>query len=229
MHTINTAPVRGEEKAAENRRTISVTGQAEVTTSPDLAIVSVAVETAAPKAAAAVRENAARSAKVAAALKGLMGKEDKITTTRYSLDPRYQQTKPGEASEPQIIGYVARNEVQLETRKGDDVGAFIEAANPAGANRVSGLQFTLSDRNEQLRAALQKAGAEARAQAESVASALGVKLKSVFSATTTTTPIVQPRRFESFGMAAAQARPPTPIEPGTVMVSANLQVTYEIE
>jgi hypothetical protein len=220
---------RADDKASDNRRTILVTGQGEVTGAPDLAIVAVAVETTAPKAADAVNENATRSANVAAALKALIEKDDKLTTTRYSLDPRYEPVKPGQPSEPRITGYVAHNEVQVETHKIDGVGTLIDAAIAAGANHVSSLQFTLSNRNEPLRAALEKAGAEARAQAESVAKALGVKLKGVVSATTSTAPVVQPRFFEGRAMAAMEVRPPTPIEPGTVSVSANLQVMYEIE
>ncbi len=217
-----------DDKPAATRRTISVTGQGEVTAAPDLVILTIAVETTAATAGAAVNENAKRSGAVIAALKGLIAKDDKLTTAHYALEPRYQPGKPGEASEPRIIGYVARNEVQVETHKIDGVGALIDAANTAGANRISGLQFTLSNRNEQLRAALEKAGAEARAQADSVAKALGVTLKEVTSATTSTGPVIQPRYFDR-GMAAMEARAPTPIEPGTVSVSATLQVTYAIE
>jgi uncharacterized protein len=226
---VGTHSVRADEKAPERQRTISVTGQAEVDAAPDLAQLAVAVETTAPKAADAVYDNATRSTKVAAALKALIGTNDKITTTRYALEPRYESVKPGERTEPRIVGYVARNEVQVETHAIDTTGKLIDAAIDAGANRVNSLQFTLSNRNESLRAALQKAGAEARAQAESVAAVLGVKLKGVASATTTT---AAPRYFEArgfTGMAAMEARAPTPIEPGTVSVSATLQVTYEIE
>jgi uncharacterized protein YggE len=219
---------RAGDNAPTPQRTISVTGQGEVTASPDLVTLTVAVETAAPSAAAAVSENAKRSAAVVSAVKELIGKEDKVTTSRYSLEPRYQSSKPGEVAEPRITGYVARNEVQVETHKIEGVGALIDAANRAGANRISGLQFTLSDRNEQLRAALEKAASEARAQAESVAKALGVTLKQVASATTSTGPVIQPRYFDR-GVAAMEARAPTPIEPGTVSVSATLQVTYTIE
>jgi len=218
-----------DDKAGDNRRTIAVTGQGEVSAAPDLAIVAVAVETTADKASDAVGQNAARSAKVAAALKALIKKDDTLTTTRYSLEPRYEQTKPGQPVEPRIIGYVAHNEVQVETHQIDSVGTLLDGAIAAGANRVSNLQFTLSNRNAQLRSALEKAGLEARAQAESVATALGVKLKNVVSATTSTAPIIQPRLFEGRAMAAMSASPPTPIEPGTVSVSAVLQVTYEIE
>src|SRR5512136_1148859 len=95
-----TRAVRADDKAPERQRTISVTGQAEVDAAPDLAQLAVAVETTAPKAADAVRDNATRSTKVAAALKGLIGEKDKITTTRYALEPRYESVKPGERSEP---------------------------------------------------------------------------------------------------------------------------------
>jgi uncharacterized protein YggE len=225
---LSAPPARADDTAAATRRTITVTGQGEVTASPDLVILTVAVETAAPRAATAVGENAKRSAAVVGALKSLVGKGDKVTTSRYSLEPRYQSNKPGEVTEPRIAGYVARNDVQVETHNVDGVGALIDAANRAGANRISGLQFALSDRSEQLRAALEKAGSEARAQAESVAKALGVTLKHVASATTSTGPVIQPRYFER-GVAAMEARAPTPIEPGVVSVSATLQVTYTID
>jgi uncharacterized protein YggE len=215
-----------QEKGPDGRRTISVSGVGEISAAPDLATLSVAVETTSTKAAEAVQDNAARSAKVASALRGLLGKEDKLSTTNYALEPRYDQGKrePGEA---RIIGYVARNEVQVEVHHIEAVGTLIDAAIAAGANRISGLQFTLSNRNAQLQAALQKAAGEARAQAESVAAALGVKLKQLLSATTSTGPIY-PRRYD-FAMATAEARAPTPIEPGAVSVSATLQVTYEVE
>ena len=126
-----------DDKAGEGRRTIVVTGQGEVTAAPDLVIVAVAVETTADKATEAVGQNAARSAKVAAALKALIKKDDTLTTTRYSLEPRYEQTKPGQPVEPRIIGYIARNEVQVETHQIDSVGALLDGAISAGANRVS--------------------------------------------------------------------------------------------
>ncbi|TMA50588.1 MAG: DUF541 domain-containing protein, partial [Deltaproteobacteria bacterium] len=88
-------------------------------------------------------------------------------------------------------------------------------------------RFSLSQRSEQLGAALEKAGASARAQAESAARGLGVKLKRVLSASVQPQAIVMPRRFEA--MAAEARAPSTPIEPGEATVSATLQVVYEIE
>lgn len=183
------------------KRTITVTGEGEVNASPDLAIVSFAVETTAPKAREAVDENARKSGALAEALKKGLQDKDKISTTRYSLDPVYEQHERGSNRPPSISGYVARNEVRLEVHAIDTVGALIDVATEAGANRVSDLQFTLDDRASYLHDALQSAGQEAQNQAKSVAAALGVKLKEVISATTSTPPIVLPRRYQGVGMA----------------------------
>jgi uncharacterized protein YggE len=217
-----------DEKAGEQRRTISVTGKGEVKAAPDRVALSFAVETTAARAADAVGENAKRSAAVAAAVKSLLGADDTVTTTRYSIEPRYETPRPGEAREPRITGYVAHNEVAVESRQIDRVGALIDAATGAGANRIGGLQLTLSKQAELVRAAIEKAGADARGQAESVAKGLGVRLKGVLSASTSPAPVPVFRRFEASGM-VAEARAPTPIEPGELTVSATLQVTYEIE
>lgn len=219
----------GADEKIELRHTISVTGQGEVKAAPDLVQISFAVETTAARAGDAATENAKRSAAVSAAVKPLLNSKDTVTTTRYGLEPRYENPKPGEVREPHIIGYVARNEVQVESRKIDAVGALIDAATSAGANRISGLQFSLSQRSEAQRAALEKAGAEARAQAEAIAKGLGVQLKGVVSATASPAPVAIPRYFEGRVMAASEAHAPTPIEPGELTVTVTLQVTYAIE
>jgi uncharacterized protein len=215
---------------APARRTISVSADGEVTAAPDLAILSFAVETTAHEASKAAADNASKSATVAAAVKKQLGEKDKITTTRYSLEPTYERREPGSPAPPAISGYVSRNEVRVETRRIDEVGQLIDVATRAGANRVSGLEFTLDDRADELREALLKAGREARQQAETVAQALGVTLKQVVSASTSSAPIIMPRDTQRFSMAAAMERSaPTPVEPGEIIVRASLQVTYEIE
>jgi len=222
----STAAIAGE---SPQQRTITVTGEGEVSASPDLAIVSFAVETTAAAAREAVDENARKSAALAEALKKKLQDKDKISTTRYSLDPVYEQRDRGSSAPPAITGYVARNEVRVELHAIDTVGVLIDVATEAGANRVSDLQFTLDDRASFLHDALQSAGRAAHAQAMSVATALGVKLKQVVSATTSSPPIVAPRRYQSVGMAMAESRAPTPMEPGEVSVQATLYVVYEIE
>jgi uncharacterized protein len=215
------------EAPAETRRTITVTGQSEMKGRPDRVVVSFAVETVAARAGDAAAENAKRSAAVAEAVKKLLGPNDTVATTHYAVDPRYDQPKPGEAHEPRIAGYVARNEVEVTSGRPDQVGTLIDAATTAGANRVGGLLFTLASRDDLLRRALEQAGADARAQADSLARGLGVRVKGIVSASTSTGPPVMPRRFEVAEMSAM--RTPTPIEAGEATVTATVQVTFEIE
>ncbi|HYD50495.1 MAG TPA: SIMPL domain-containing protein [Terriglobales bacterium] len=210
-------------------RTISVNGHAEISAAPDRVTLSVAVETEGDQAAAAVQENAQRSAKVIAALKQLIGSDDRVTTTGYSVHPRYTTARPGEPVEPKIIGYTASNTVAVESRRIEAAGKLIDAAVSAGANRISQLRFTLADRAPYLRTALEQAGREAQAQAESIAAALGVELRGVLSAATSGPPIVQSKHFESYQMAAMRtADAASPIESGDVTVAADVQVVYEI-
>jgi len=209
------------------RRTIAVSGQGEVRATPDRAQLSFAVETTAVKAGEAAAENARRSAAVAAAVKPLAG-SGAVATTRYSIEPRYETARPGEVREPRITGYVVRNDVRVTDAPIEQVGPLIDAAVAAGANRVGGLQFSFAKQDELMRGALEKAGADAHAQAESVARGLGVRLKGVVSATTGSRPVPVQPRLEAMAVAEARAMP-TPIEPGEATVSATLQVTYEIE
>lgn len=211
------------------RRTIEVTGQGEVKAAPDLAVVSFAVETTAVTAGAAGADNARKSTALADAIKKEIGSNGKVSTTRYSLDPVYEQRERGAVTAPpRITGYVARNQVRAETHAIDSVGTLIDAATAAGANRVDGLEFTLEQRTAAQNDALQRAGQDARRQAEAAATALSVTLGKVLSATVSGAPIVIPRPYAMMRM-AADTSAPTPVEAGDVTVNATLQVIYEIQ
>ena len=224
---ILTTGVQAEEPAA-GPRTISVVGRGEVTVEPDLALLLLDVETTARSADEATSSNASKSSAVVQAVKRLLGDDDSLKTTRYDLQPRYGDRKPGSQSPPAIVGYVARNQVQLEVHDLDEIGRIIDAALGAGANRVGNLSFRVEDRNPHVRNALARAGAEARAQAQSIAGALGVKLGEVLAASTsgTPTPIRQDRGFVTMRAEAAAA---PPIQAGEIKITATLHVTYSIE
>jgi uncharacterized protein YggE len=210
-------------------RTLAVSGQGEVKAAPDLAVVSFAVETTAPAASVAVAENARKSAMLADALKQQLGATGKVSTTRYALDPVYEQRERGSTpAPPRITGYVARNQVRAETHAIDAVGKLIDGATKAGANRVDGLEFTLEERAQAQNDALQRAGQDARRQAEAAAAAIGVTLGKVLTVSANAVPI-GPRPYVQMRAAQADMAVTTPVEAGDVTVTATLQVTYAIE
>ena len=162
-------------------RTIEVDGSGEARTSPDTADLDLAIDTQAKTAEEAANRNAALAAKVIGALKAKLGDKGKITTGGYSLNPEYDQ-RP--TQKPSIIGYTAQNTVTVNTGALDLIGALIDSAIAAGANRVNSLSFSVKDDTKARTEAITIATRDAHAQASALASALGVKLGKVVKATT---------------------------------------------
>ncbi len=215
--------------ADEVRPSISVSGRGHVMGAPDLAVISFAVETTAADAAAAMEENARKSQAVSDAIKGGLGGEDRMSTTGFSLDPVYDHRRERAPNEPPAItGYIAQNQVNVETKDTKAVGKLIDLAAKAGANRISGLVFTLEARDEAMSHALTKATADATRQAGAIANALGVSLGKVIHASTGEQAMITPRAFRGAAM-AMESHAPTPVEAGDVRVDATVQVTFAIE
>ena len=207
------------------KRTIEVDGTGETRTSPDTADLDLAIDTQAKTAEEAAARNAALATKVIEALKTKLGDKGKITTGGYSLDPQYDQ-RPN--AKPTIIGYNAQNTVTVNTGALDLVGALIDSAIAAGANRVNSLSFSDKDDTKARTEAIAIATRDARAQAEALASALNVKLGKVLKATTVSQERPIPIRMAR-GAMAMSANVATPVEPGEVTVPATVSLTFEIE
>ena len=204
-------------------RTIEVDGTGETRTSPDTADLDLAIDTHAKTAEEAATSNAALATKVIDALKAKLGDKGKITTGGYSLDPEYDQ-RP----KPTIIGYNAQNTVTVNTRALDLVGALIDTAIAAGANRVNSLNFSVKDDTKARTEAIAIATRDAHAQADALASALNVKLGKVLKATTVSQERPIPIRMGR-AMAMSAASVATPVEPGEVTVPATVSLIFEIE
>jgi len=207
--------------------TIEVAGRGEVRVIPDLALLDFAVETHARTAEKAAAANAALAQKVTQAIQAKLGDKGKLWTVGYTLTPDYSQ-KPGEIN-PKIVGYRAANSVHVETGAIDLTGALIDAAINAGANRVDSISFGLRDESKARNDAITKAAKDAQAQAQTLAAALGVKLKGVFRATTEGGERPMPMMMARGGSFAAAPNVPTPIQPNEVTVPATVSLAYEIE
>jgi hypothetical protein len=163
---------------------VVVTGRAEVTLPADEATVTLAVDSHAASAAAAGTENAQRMRAVRDALVRAGIPADSITSSGYSVQP-YMTMENGRAL-PQ--GYLARNAVRVRTRRLELVGRIIDAALAAGADRVDAVQFAASNTADARRAALARAIAEARGDAEAMARAGGGSLGELMELTTSISP-----------------------------------------
>ena len=211
--------------SAASIRTIEVEGSGEARTTPDTADLNVAIETHGATAEEAAARNAALADKVIAALKSKLGDKGKVSTNGYSLNPEYDQRPNRE--KPTIVGFAAQNSVTVDTGALNLVGPLIDSAIAAGANRVNFVNFTVKEDTKARGEAITIATRKARAQADALAAALGVKLGKVLKATTVSE--VRPVPMQGMAMATSFARAATPVEPGEVTVPANVSLVFEIE
>lgn len=210
---------------AEAPRTLTVAAQGTVERTPDQAVLSLAVESESGNARDAARNNASKMERVLNALRRAGLPADRIRTTAYQLHPVYaRQERPEEP--PRISGYRAINQLQVVIEALDRVGPALDAAIDAGANRASNLQFQLKDPGSARLEALKLATAKARSEAEAVAAAAGEVLGPIQSISTDSW-APSPRPME-YARAMAMERADTPVEAGTLGVTASVSITYRL-
>ena len=203
---------------------IRVTGASIVTANPDRARVDVGVVTQAPQSQVAVSQNARSFNAVMASLRKAFGAGTDIKTLTYSLTPDFQYHSSGSA--PTITGYTATNVARVTIDDLDKIGQVIDVATQAGANRVPNIQFTLRDEQAVRSQALREAAVKARAEADTLAAALGLKVNRILTVEEGG-PVAVPVREVMFARAEA-ASSGTAIQPGMIEVNANVTLTVEV-
>ncbi len=208
---------------------IRVSGDARVSARPDRVQIDLGVQTVAAQSQQAAAGNARSLDAVLAAVKSAAGPTGQLRTVSYSLSPNYQYHPPG-GGEPTITGYTAVNVVEVTLDDLGRMGDVIDAATRAGANRVQGIQFTLRDQDAVRAEALRQAAQRAHAEAEVLAAALNLKILRVLTVEETSPGIVPLRAHIAMARAAAGAvaEAPTPVESGTLDVSAQVILLVEV-
>ena len=226
--TMVIAPLSASAQDADGKAkppSVTVNGEALVVVEPNQAEIDIGVVTQAKTAAAAGQENAAKLSKVVAELKKLLGIGDELKTTGYSLSPNYRYPKEG--GSPEVTGYTATNIVRVNTGSLQNVSKFIDTAMQAGANQMQRLVFTLKDEEGAQREALRNSTAKAKAKAEEIARALGLKIVRVLSVTEGERSF-RPVMLEQFAARGAQMQAQTPIEAGTIQIRSTVTLTAEV-
>ncbi|MGR3343958.1 MAG: SIMPL domain-containing protein [Paracoccaceae bacterium] len=215
-------PVRAEDA----HRTLTVSGRGEVVTAPDMATVSMGVETSDITARGAMEANAAVMAKLIAAIRDKSIQARDIRTSALSLAPQWELRRNASNDEPRIIGYTAGNTVTIRIRDLASVGPILDAVIRSGANRIHSISFGLQDSSEVLDQTRALAVSDALRKASLFADAAGVKVGRVLSISESDAGMPMPR-----GMSLAQAEMAiaVPVEAGELSLTAQVQVVMEIE
>lgn len=202
---------------------VRASGEGSAFAQPDCAKIDIGVVTQAPTAQAASSQNANQLQSVLAKLHEVLGQKADIRTISYSLNPVYQYPRNG--GKPTIDGYSAANIVEVTSGDLPNIGKLIDAATAGGANEIRSLQFTLKDDKPVRAEALRQAVLEARANAQAMAAALGLKLGKMLLLEQSP---AQPIRPVMAAMAARVAAP-TPVETEPIEVRASVTLTMAVE
>ena len=128
--------------AAFSATTLDLSAVGEVKLAPDMASITLGVDTTASTAAEALRANAARMSQVVAALKAAGLADRDIQTSQLSLSPQYADVP----NAPQrLSGYQASNQVVVAVNDLSKLGRVVDAVVAAGANNFSQLSFGLAN------------------------------------------------------------------------------------
>ncbi len=218
----------GAAPAAETKtepRTLAINGTGRVSLTPDMATISIGVQTQAPRAEKAVADNTRDAAAIMGALTEAGIAAEDVRTTNFSIYPRQDYDREGNPGE---IFYVVNNTVMVTVRDLDNLGSVLDAVVKAGANSINNIQFDSSERESAYNQVLAAAMENAYDRASTLAEASNVTLGDVQRITTYIGGGGDVVQFER-AMVADSAGGAVPISAGQMELTLEVQVVYEIE
>lgn len=231
-----------------NSAILSLSAEGQSRRTPDIAMFSAGVVTQAPTASAAIGENSTRMDSVIAALKRAGIAERDIQTSAINLSPVYSnpdrdaQIRARQSGQPyippppdeqvrRIVGYEARNTVQVRVRDLANMGRVIDTLVQVGANEINGPNFTLDEQRAALDEARTQAVAEGRQRAELYARAAGLRVARILSISEGGGYYPVQRDIVVTGMSAGAPPPPpppSPVQPGELTLGVNVSMQFEL-
>jgi uncharacterized protein len=212
-------------KAPAERRTVSFDGTGKVVGSPDIATVDVGMTTQDVNVQNALKTNNDKMNGLIASLKALAIPAADIQTQRFNVYPNYDYSN----SKQTIVSYTADQSVTVKIRKLDMVSSVLDTAGKAGANQVSGLNFTIDDPEALQAQAREKAIADAVAKANTLSKELGIKFVKIvnFTENSNSPGPVPYMSYAKDSMGGGAVAPS--VEAGSLDVVSAVTVTFEIQ
>ena len=192
---------------------------------PDTASFSTGVQSKAPTATQALRDNSRQVRVMIDKLKSLGIADKDIQTTGINLNADYEYNRATRKN--RFVGYQVSNQVRATVRDIDKLGTILDAlVSDGGATNLNGPRFSIDDDSEVKKLARERAMASARSQAMSYAEASGYSGVRVLSISEGIRNVSQrPMPMMRSAMADAES---VPIAPGQVGTMVSLNITYEM-
>lgn len=208
-------------------RLLTVGGEGEVEVAPDRADVSFAVEASEKTLADAERIVTEGTAKLLKLCESLGIAKAHVRSAQLAVHPQYDTGVV--SNRPRIVGYRVSRQVEVDLRDLGKLGKLLQGAVDSAANRVAGVNFGSSRKDEHQRAALALAAQDARANAEVLATAMGVKLGRLHALTAAESggqPMMETRMLRK-SFAAGDAAEQT-YEAGQITFQAAVTAEYDL-
>ena len=222
--------VHAHDETAE-KPSITVSGHGQIALAPDTAFVTLGMETVGKSVGEAQRQNRQVMNKVVERLRGLQIEQERIQTTSFTVSPQYKpppkRTADAPSAPPEIIAYIVSNNLTVEVRNLEKVGAVIEESLSAGANRFQALHWALRDEQRAKLSALKQAAVKAREKATALSESLQVKLIRLMSATEDSH-LVRPLPKVTRSMMMEGRGEETPVFAGEIQIEATVTLNYEV-
>ena len=205
--------------------TLQASGQGTANVVPDIAIVSLGVSSSGRSASDALTANSTALTAAIAAVEAAGVAEKDIATTGLNIYPVYATNSDGtQVQPPKVTGYSVSNEVRVTIRDITKAGDLLDKVVAAGANRIDGISFDVSDRKAAEDGALTDAIAEAMRKGQLMATAANLKLVRVLSVTTAAAG-EPPRAVYALAKAAVAS---VPVMPGEQETDVTATMVWEV-
>lgn len=213
----------------QNQNQITVSGEGKVYAKPDIALVSFGVSTEGLTVSDVTKRNTDKMNAVIEAVKAQGVEEKDIQTTNYNLYPQYNYT---EAAGRLFQGYTLEQNIQVKIRDFTKIGDILAQATSKGSNLVGSLQFTIDNPEQFKNEARAKAIAQAKANAQNLASTSGISLGKLINVyeNSSNYPVIYSNKAMGMGGGVAMDSAPVPtVQPGQQEINVTINLTYKVK
>jgi uncharacterized protein YggE len=216
----------------DQRRTVAVTGTAQVAITPDICHINLSVNTKDKRSAAkAYKENNRIAGKIRAAAESLEVEAKDVKSANFTISPVYRWSDHLDRNV--FDGYAVSHTLTIQVRDLAIVSDVLDAAVEAGARDVNSVSYTVEHPKQHMGDARLEAMKAARRKAEAFAELNGVRLGKPVTITESEPGRLQPLHAQYRGNAwfdgdqVAIGETGT-LAPGQTRLTQTVYVTYEL-
>mgnify|MGYP001301545774 CR=1 FL=1 len=212
------ARTNGTLSSNPNHGKLKVIGESSIQAEPDIAVVSLGVQTRGMELRQVQQENTEISSKIISTLNNLGVSSDDIQTQSYNIFPQYEYIN----GQQKFNGYVVEHIFRLTIRDIHLIGEIVDQAVDSGANVINNVTFSIANPSMYHHQALLKAIDDAIAKAMFIGRNMNISIS------TLPIEIIEQSNLPiaPYNITLAKTDIATPIHPGQMDISARVEVTF---